>query len=211
MDKTKSQKKAQKQVKHTAILESLKDIGGTVGKSFKKDLLGETSKDFLQQILGTVPPKKVSGEIMPGEALEINEALSETRIENEKLKKQIFLEKKLKEEERKRLKEKSSELKLRLHALQQEVAALASTTHNLAQETQIAAMQAPVEPGVYHIVFFEKLIEFLKSFRKRIEEASVWLQAANKRAQKKNYWARYKKHGGKFLLAADHYLSRSAG
>jgi hypothetical protein len=72
-------------------------------------------------------------------------------------------------------------------------------------------MQAPIEPGVYHLIFFEKLLEFIKSFRKNIGQAKVWLQSSNKRAQKKNYWASYKKHGGKFLLAADHYVSRSAG
>ena len=72
-------------------------------------------------------------------------------------------------------------------------------------------MQAPVEPGVYHVIFFEKLLEFVKSFRKKIEDAAVWLHATNSRAEKKNYWSRYKKHGGKFLLAADHYLTSSAG
>ena len=84
-------------------------------------------------------------------------------------------------------------------------------TQELAEEVQIATMQAPVEPGIYHLVFFERLLEFIKSFRQNIGQAKNWLQSSNKRAQKKNYWANYKKHGGKFLLAADHYVSRSAG
>src|SRR4030043_501414 len=60
-------------------------------------------------------------------------------------------------------------------------------------------------------ISFEKLLEFVKSFRKKIEESSVWLHATNKRAEKQNYWSKFKKHGGKFLLSADHYLTRSAG
>ena len=106
---------------------------------------------------------------------------------------------------------KSNELKLQLKAIMEEVLALAATTSNLDEETKIAALQAPVNPGVYHVIFFEKLLEFIKSFRRKIEDASVWLSAVNKRAQKKNYWTMYKKKGSSFLLAPDHYLQRSAG
>jgi hypothetical protein len=128
-----------------------------------------------------------------------------------KLEKQLVLERKLREEEKVRSERKGNELKLQLQAIIEEVAALAQNTQELAEEVQIATMQAPIEPGVYHLIFFEKLLEFIKSFRKNIGQAKVWLQSSNKRAQKKNYWASYKKHGGKFLLAADHYVSRSAG
>jgi len=54
-------------------------------------------------------------------------------------------------------------------------------------------------------------LEFMKSFRKKIEDAQIWLHASNKRAEKKNFWSTYKKHGSKFLLSPDHYLQRSAG
>ena len=67
----------------------------------------------------------------------------------------------------------------------EEVVVLADTTQDLGAEVKVAAMQAPVEPGIYHVIFFEKLLEFVRSFRKKIEEASVWLYASNKRAQKK--------------------------
>jgi len=72
-------------------------------------------------------------------------------------------------------------------------------------------IEAPAQPGVYHIVFFQKVLEFLTSFRKKIEEAATWLSATNKRAEKKNYWSMYKKKGSSFLLSPDHYLQRSAG
>lgn len=210
MDSNKKQKQ-QNKTKHTNVLESLKDVGSDTSKTIKKDLIEKAPKDFIKQLLGTYPEKRVSGEIKPGEALEVKKALTGEEKENEKLKKQIKLERRLKEEEKTRVEKKSQELRLQLHALQKEVVTLAKTTKDLGEETKIAAMQAPVEPGVYHIVFFEKLIGFIKSFRKKIEEASVWLNATNKRAEKKNYWARYKKHGSKFLLAPDHYLTRSAG
>ena len=209
MAQTKSQTKPKK-IKHTNVLESLKDVGSSTTRSIKKDLFQEASKDFIQQLLGT-RPRKVSGEISPGEAIEFKDVFSGKHKENVRLKKQVALERKLREEEKTRTEKKSNELKVQLHALIQEVQKLAASTENLAQETQIASMQAPVEPGVYHIIFFEKLLSFVQSFRKKIDDASVWLKASNGRAQKKNYWAKYKKHGSKFLLSPDHYLSRSAG
>lgn len=197
----KSQKaKIQKNVRRSNILESLRDIGGN------------TASSLLEQITGFYPePKKYSGEITPGQSLRFNELFSGQHEENLKLQKQLALERKLAEEERIQSQKKSNELKVQLQALMQEVLSLAKTTSNLGQEVEMAAMQAPAQPGIYHLVFFEKLLGLIISFRKKIEEASVWLGASNKRAEKKNYWAMYKKKGASFLLAPDHYLQRSAG
>lgn len=210
MDKNQKQK-AQTGAKHKSVLEGLKDVGGSTAKSFKKDLVQGTSQEFINQLLGRKPEKKYSGDLLPGRAVEFKDVFSGRHEETLKLEKQLALEKSLREEERVRTERKRKELKLQLQAVMEEVAILAQNTQELSEEVQIAAMQVPVEPGVYHLLFFEKLLEFIRSFRKNIEEAKVWLQTSNKRAQKKNYWARYKQHGGKFLLAADHYLSRSAG
>ena len=210
MDNKQSQK-PQKTIKRSSVLENLKDVGGNTGKTLKKDLVQGVSEEFINQLLGRKPEKKYSGDITPGESLEFEDVFSGRREQTMKLEKQLFLEKKLREEEKVRSERKGNELRMQLQAIIEEVAALAQNTQELAEEVQIATMQAPIEPGVYHLIFFEKLLEFIKSFRKNIGQAKVWLQSSNKRAQKKNYWASYKKHGGKFLLAADHYVSRSAG
>jgi hypothetical protein len=208
MDKT-QKSKSQKNIIRQNVIESLKDIGSGAFDGLTSDVI--RPKDFMDQLFGPQRFKKYSGEINPGEALEINEVYSGKRDEKLKLQKQIALERKLREEESLRFEKKSNELRIQLHALIEEIKLLAQTTQDLGQEVKVASMQAPIEPGVYHLIFFEKLLEFLKSFRKKIEDASIWLSANNKRAEKKNYWARYKKHGGKFLLSADHYLTRNAG
>lgn len=207
MDKNQKQK-GQKVIKHTNALESLKDIGGSTVNTLKKDVL--KAENFMDQIFGP-KPQNFSGEITPGESLEIKEVFTGEYEEKKKLEKQLIYERRIKQEEEVRIEKRTNELKIQLHTLREEVLVLAQKTQELGDEAQIAAMQAPAEPGVYHIIFFEKLLEFLQSFRKKIEEASVWLHATNKRAQKKNYWARYKKLGGKFLLSGEHYLTRSAG
>jgi len=199
MDKA-QKAKIQAQIRKTNVLESFKDIGSGV------------SRDLLDQILGRPRLEtKVSGEIKVGEFLEFDELLSGQYEENKHLREQIALEKTLLREEKEISVQKSNELKLRLQALMQAVLAKTKSTQSLGEKVEVAAMQAPAQPGVYHLVFFEKLLSFIRNFRKNIEDASLWLQASNKRAEKKNFWAIYKKHGSSFLLSGEHYLTRSAG
>ncbi len=211
MDKV-QKAKVQAAVRRTNVLESLKDIGSGVTSSLNTDLLGGISKDLLEQILNRRSPnKKVSGDIHVGESLEFTDLLSGKHEENLKLKNQIAFERRLMVEEKEVSQKRTNELKVQLQALMQEVQYLAKTTQSLGEEVEVAAMQAPAQPGVYHLIFFEKIIEFIRNFRKNIDSASTWLQSSNKRAEKKNFWVMYKKKGSSFLLSGESYSQRSAG
>ena len=209
---TQNKKSSQANVKFPNPLEALKDIGSSTAKQMR-DEAGKIPSDFMDQLLGIRPSgKNFSGEIMPGEPVEFSEVMSGRYEETMKLKKQVAFERRLMQEEEARIEKKGNELRMQLSAIREEILVLAKSTENLAEETQTAAMQAPIEPGIYHVIFFEKLLEFIKSFRKKIEEAGVWLNAVNKRAAKKNKWGtNYKKSGAKYLLSSEHYLQRSAG
>ena len=211
MDKA-QKAKIQTAVRRTNVLESLKDIGSGVTSSLNTDLLGGISKDLLEQILNRKSPnKKVSGDIHIGESLEFSDLLSGKHEKNLKLRNQISFERRLTQEEKVVSEKRTNELKVQLQALMQEVQYLAKTTQSLGEEVEIATMQAPAQPGVYHLIFFEKIIEFIRNFRKNIDSASTWLGVSNKRAEKKNFWAMYKKKGSSFLLSGESYSQRSAG
>lgn len=206
-------KKGQKQTnKVPNPLETLKDIGKNTAAQMKNEA-SKIPEDFMRQLLGMQRSEKsYSGEIIPGEAVEMNDVFAGKYKEIHEQKRQFAIERRLLQEEKVRIEKKSNELRMQLNAIREEILIIAQRTENLADETEIAAMQAPIEPGVYHVIFFEKLLEFIKSFRKKIDEAAVWLHAVNKRASKKNMWgSNYKKHGAKYLLSSEHYLSRSAG
>lgn len=206
-----NKKKSQSNITKQNVLESLKDISGGFSNQ-AGDMLKSTSEDFLKELLGMGKPQvKRSGELSAGQSLEMSDVLSGKEEENKKLRQQISMERQMSAAEQRLSTEKSNQLKVQLQALTQEVAKVAVSTQGFAEQAQIAVMQAPANPGVYHIVFFEKVLEFLRSFRKKIDSASVWLQSTNKRAEKKNYWSMYKKKGSSFLLSPDHYLQRSAG
>ncbi|OGM02886.1 hypothetical protein A2115_00140 [Candidatus Woesebacteria bacterium GWA1_41_8] len=208
MDKNQKQKAAK--TVRANVLEQLKEIGASTGRSLKEDLIKKAPQDFMDQIFGPTP-RTYSGEIVPGEAVEMKDIFTGQQEEKTKINKQFSLEKRLRQEESARVERKSNELRIQLKVIMDELMVLAQSTQELAKESQIAAFQAPIEPGIYHIIFFEKLLEFIKSFRKKIDEAVVWMHATNKRAEKKNYWSQFKKHGSKFLLSGEHYLQRSAG
>jgi len=209
----KQKPKSGKNIKRVNVLESLKDVGDSAQKSIGEDLLKGTSEEFFKQLFGQKEEKKFSGEIDPGESLELNEVYSGQREENEKLKKQISYERTLSSEQKNQTDKQLNELRIQLHALMQEVGELAKVTQNIGENIEVATMQAPANPGVYHLVFFEKLLEFIKTFRRKIENADVWLQASNKRAGRKDFWGTFtsKKGGTKFLLSQEHYIARSTG
>ena len=204
-------KKAQQLRTKQNVLESLKDLGIGAG-SQTGDFLKNTSEDFFKELMGlSVQKVKRSGEISPGQSLQMNEVMSGKEEENKHLRAQISLERQLSADEKRVSQDKTNELKVQLQALMQEVQKVAASTQNLAEVTQVTMMTAPIEPGVYHITFFQNVLEFLQSFRKKIDYTAAWLQSSNKRAEKKNYWSMYKKKGSSFLLSPDHYLQRSAG
>jgi hypothetical protein len=208
---TDQKKKSQQLRTKQSILESLKDLG-TGASTQTGDLLRNTSEDFFKELMGlSVPKLKRNGELAVGESIQMSEVMSGKDDENKHLRSQISLERQLASDEQRVSHKKSDELKVELQALMQEVQKVAASTENLAEVTQISMMTAPVEPGIYHITFFQNVLEFLQSFRKKIDLAATWLQSSNKRAEKKNYWNMYKKKGSSFLLSPDHYLSRSAG
>ncbi len=204
-------KKSQLNVTRQNVLESLKDLGNS-SISQGGDLLKSTSEDFFRELVGFERPKaKRSGEITAGESIQMTEVMSGKDEENKKLRLQINLERNLAADQNRLSEQKIQELRIQLQAITVEIGKVAASAGNLATQAEIAMVEVPSNPGVYHIIFFEKVLEFLQSFRKKIDQAATWLTASNKRAEKKNYWATYKKKGSSFLLSPDHYLQRSAG
>jgi len=201
-------------------LEKLPDnLANQVLKSIQKDLVGQVSKDSMQELLGIFIPEspKISASFKPGESIEMNEILSEARISSsDKDRKKLNLERTLLEQEKELVRKRGEEIKAQVYILQRETEDLAKTTSALSEQVQTASSQAIVEPGIYHIGFLEKLIEFIResirSFRKKIDMASAWLAEADRRSAKKHlFWSQVKASGTKRLLSPEDYSQRSAG
>lgn len=209
-------KKNQKQYQNTGSanpLEALKDIGTHTANQMKQEIM-EFPQNFVDGLFGGNPtPQNRSGELVLGDTMEMTEVFSDGHGQQEVMRQQIAFERRVFQEEKEQSQKKSNELRIQLKMIQEELVQIAQGTQQLAEETENAAMMQAVDPGVYHVIFFEKLLEFVKSFRKKINEANVWLSSANRRAGKKakGWVSNYKQHGAKYLLSGEHYAQRSAG
>lgn len=190
------------------IGETARKIGNDAAKQLNEELIKKAPGAAMEQIFGR---QKVSGDIAAGESINVDEAYSGVDKQRKLFEKHIHYIRSLHEEERTYREKRTNELRMQLKELIAQVQQLAASTVELDEEIKIAVLQAPVEPGIYHIILFQEMVEYIQSFRKKIDRAVTWLHSANKRADKKNYWSMYKKHKGSFLLSSEHYLGRNAG
>ena len=198
--------KIQKQIKTKNVLEAINEIGSQVVTTAKNEVKA-TSDEFFRQLLGQqkISQEKRTGEIPMGQSLQMNEIMSGQQEKNKKLEEQIFFERRLFSEEKQSTGEKLNELRLRLQAIQTEASKMVATTASLSQELKIAVLKGATTVSEYQINFFEDIISLIVAFRKKIDNAVIWMQTQSKRSEKKNFWSQYKKKGSSFLLSGETY------
>jgi methionine synthase I (cobalamin-dependent) len=191
-------KKKQIHYKNDNVLEALGSVPSGVASTTVTEF-GKIGGDIVSAFLGSTPP---SGELKPNQAIEFGEKQPEVapvqpqRIET-LVKPNVDA---LEAETRKKLEEIRAELK-----------ALIASLKNLHQEVQTVVSQEVVNPGIYHVNFFEQLKTFIQVLRQQIEDSRAWLAAFTVRKKKIGYWAMYKKHGTTFGLSSERSLATSAG
>jgi hypothetical protein len=191
-----------KQPKRTApftndsVLEALRDLSGGVGKTVTKDVAGKVAADALASLLGA-PIQQ--GELRPNESINFPaERQPVRRPEIQPAQKMVFHE--------------DPQVVKQLEAVRAELKALSKSMQTLNIEIQKAVAETPVDPGVYHVNFYEKLRAVLHMLREQIDDSRTWLALSTQRKQKKlGYWGMFKKHGTSFGLSNERSLATSAG
>ena len=108
--------------------------------------------------------------------------------------------------------QKQQETQTQIKNIQGELKGLASSIKNLDKEIDKAIEQIPVKPGIYHVNFLEKLRQALFLLRKRVDDASTWLEAFNQKSAKKHgYWHKTKSFGTQFSQSSERYVATSVG
>lgn len=192
------------------FLEALRDLGSGVTDSAVRDVAKGIPRTTFNQLVG-----KPAGEVKPNQPLELDKLAREKREAQRRERQawgfqQEFLS--LRRQEKIIWTEQEQKTKLQIEATLEELKKLAVSTKKLAQEVKIATQQAPVEPGVYHLSFFERLRQTIVLFRKRIDDSTTWLTAINQKSKKRNYyWAQVRKSGTKFMLSQERYMSTQMG
>ncbi|MFZ5845688.1 MAG: DUF5660 family protein [Patescibacteria group bacterium] len=182
-----------------SILEQLRDLSGGVGKSVTQDVVRKVASDALASLVGG----SSRGELKPNETVKLDRETKEIPAAPPR---GVELQPRpvaLASEEAK--------IKQQIEAVRAELKALATSLKSFHQEVEKAILEVPVEPGIYHLNFFERLKSILKVLRSQIEDSTTWLQLWTSRKKKVTYWGLYKKHGTKFGLSAERTLATQAG
>jgi len=178
-----------------SILEALRSLGSGVGKSVTKDVAGKVTHDAIQSIFGAIPK---SGELKQNEPLTIKKEMqSKPQPEYKPMAPPVRME--------------EANLKQQIEAVRTELKMLAASVKNYNLEVAKAINEIPVDPGVYHLNFLERLRSVLKILRQQIEDSRSWLALWTGRKNKKQFWGMYKKHGTKFGLSSERTASTQSG
>lgn len=190
------------------FLEALRTLGS--------DAVSETKSQVKKAILSDIPESfglTSSGTLKPNESLSVNdlekaERKGFNRAESE------FSERllQIRQQEHSRLLQEEAASKQQIQSILQEIRSLAKTVGDFAQEVQVATLQAPVNPGLYHKNFYAHLRSVIATIRQKVESSKNWLAAANGRASKKGYyWSQVGKSGTKYMLSSERYMVTSTG
>src|ERR1035437_8382181 len=76
---------------------------------------------------------------------------------------------------------------------------------------EITVEQNPVNPGKYHLNFFEWMLSTIKSARMKIEDSANWTSLFATKKGKKDYWSLFKKHGTSFGSSGERTTATQTG
>jgi hypothetical protein len=192
-----------------SFLEALRGLGEDFADSFGNDIVQGIPKTAINQFRG-----QQSGDLKPNQPFNLDQNQNLPNQETWEQKPRFFQQEYLDIRKREQLiwSHHEQETKQQITAILEELKKIAASTQNLAQEIQVAAEQVPVDPGVYHLNFFQRLRVALVELRKRVEESATWLSAFNQKSKKRNYyWGQFKKSGTKYTLSQERYMSTQIG
>lgn len=199
-----SQKPAKGRVKYTndSILEALRDLSGGVGKTVAKDVVGKVGSDALTSVFGT---------LQQGEPMNIPDRKAQPEPKPERFYPSFMQPEVRPVAPRPVIHEDQQKIAQQIESVRHELKAIAASIQSLNTEIGKAVREVPVNPGVYHANFFERLKSILTVLREQIDDSRSWLTMHTSRKKKMGYWGMYKKHGTTFGLSNERSIATSAG
>jgi len=194
-----SSKKKQVHYKNDNVLEALGSIPSGVGTNTASEI-GKIGSNIVDALLGGTPR---SGDLAPNQAIEfgaenpVEQAPAQTiRMETAPRPDISMIE---------------METKNQIDAIRAELKQLIASLKGLHQEVQTAVSQEDVDPGIYHLNFYDQLRTFIHVLRQQVEDSRSWLASFQSRKKKMGYWNMFKKHGTTFGLSNERSIATSAG
>ena len=187
--------------KNDNVLEQLRGVGSDVTVN-TVDAAAKVGESIFSALLGNAPI--TSGEMQPNQTIELSlqprEEVATPQTEAPKMEAAHASTEAIMEQ-----------TKQQLEAVRQELKALSQSLKHLSQDVQSAIETAPVDPGIYHVNYYDQLRVFIHVLRQQIEDSRAWFSMSGGRKKKMGYWGMYKKHGTTFGLSNERSLATAAG
>lgn len=206
-------KPATKSTVNNSFVESMRDMGGSVMKSLKNDVVKGTAQSIFDQLLGsaktgrmpTTPDQTINPDLEKYIAEKENEAAQQAKLQE-----RVFHTHKA--QETKVLFSYADEsLRKEIDGVRQELQMLVASMGKVEAQIEQAMMDNIVDGGVYHLNYFQKLKTWIKFMRKSLEDSSAWLQLSSSRKSKGYFWTQESKSGTKYSMSSERNVQMGAG
>lgn len=197
---------------NNSFVESMRDMGGSVMKSIKNDVVKGTAQSIFDQLLGSTNSGKapdIKQDNTPNLEAYIAEREAQAAEEAKQHERAFHVQK---SQESKVLFSYADEsLRKEIEGVRQELQMLVATMGQVEQQVEQAMMDNIVDGGVYHLNYFQKLKTWIKFMRKSLEDSSAWLQMAGGRKSKGYYWGQVAKSGNMYSQSSERNVQMGAG
>jgi hypothetical protein len=207
-----AQKSSSKATVNNSFVESMRDMGGSVMKSLKNDVVKGTAQSIFDQLIGSTNSghaPSTSENNSPDLEAYIAEREAQAAEEARGQERAFHVQK---SRENKVLFSYADEsLRKEIEGVRQELQMLVATMGQVEQQVEQAMMDNIVEGGVYHLNYFHKLKEWIKFMRKSLQDSSAWLQMAGGRKSKGYFWTQTASSGNKYSQSSERNVQMGAG
>lgn len=175
-------KKPQKKVVVDNPFEALKDVGGNVAETVRESS-ADAVKDMWAQILGVdkyaAKPTAKGGDLKAGQELNLKDVGKAK--EQPKSEAPVSYFKEIREAGKSGLTQEAHEIHQQVASIMYELQRLATSTKQVEKQVAMAIGTGVVNPGKYHVNFFEWMLTVVSDARKRVENAGAWLHTTKKK------------------------------
>ena len=169
-------KKPQKKIVVDNPFESLKNVGEGITDTIKESSQ-EAVKDMWAQIFGVDRyAAKQGGVLEKGKPQEIKPKEKQSASEAP-----MSYIKEIREAGKQGMSQEAHEIRQQVQAIMYELQRLATASKQIEKTVAAAVGTGVVNPGKYHVNFFEWMFAVVKDARKRVENAGAWLHTTKKK------------------------------
>jgi len=198
---------------HANFVEALKSAGGGIAKDatkgFVQDFLLDTPGQMADSFFGSSPSSS-----QPNEQAQPFDFTEYLKSHESRTRSQERVKYEYQNTETVIFNRRQQEVEDRIKSIQLEIKKITKEIVHLDQATQAAAFQEIAKPGTYHLNFFEKLLSFLVTLRKRVVESRHWASLHQQRQQAKSYYwhmSQQKVGGTGFSMSQERALATQTG